>query len=79
MLLNIDPHCQKATQIAGRAHIVIAVLDDGKLHIQAFRQGVFNTSYLSCKDDILKEIPKVLAELREELVADDAQFSESGS
>ena len=79
MLIQIDPHRQQSTQIPGRAHIVISLLPDGALHLQAFRQGAFNASYANRQDSVLAQIPKLLAELREELAADDVQPSVKGS
>lgn len=79
MLIQIDPQRQKATTLAGRAHIVIAIQPDGTLHMQAFRQGAFNASYGDNRDSVLAQIPALLAELRDELAADDAQSSVSGS
>lgn len=55
------------SNIPGRAHIVLSVRDDGRLHLQAFRLGRPNASYGDSTDAVIAEIPKLLAELRQEL------------
>ena len=79
MLIQIDPHRQAVTPLPGRAHVVIAIREDGTLHMQAFRQGAFNASYANNGDSVLDELPALLAELRDELAADAAQRSAEGS
>ena len=79
MLIQIDPHRQKSTQLPGVAHIVIAIQQDGTLHLQAFRQGVFNASYTNKQDSVLAQVPVLLAELREELATNEVQSSVEGS
>lgn len=75
MLVQIDPQHQKARRLAGCAHIVIAIQPDGTLHLQAFRRGGFNASYADKQGSVLAQIPALLAELRNELAADDAKSS----
>lgn len=49
-----------------RAEIVLTVLDDGRLLLKGYRMGQWNTTYANGRDSVLDEIPKLLAELREE-------------
>lgn len=51
---------------APRAEIVLTVLDDGRLLLKGYRMGRWNTTYANGQDSVLDEIPKLLAELREE-------------
>ena len=57
-----------------RAEIVLTVLDDGRLLLKGYRMGRWCTTYANGLDSVLDEIPKLLAELREET----AQFYASG-
>lgn len=49
-----------------RAHITITVLDDGRLLVEGYRRGRWNCTYANGEDSVLAELPKLLAELREE-------------
>jgi hypothetical protein len=49
-----------------RAQIILTILDDGRLLLKAYRMGRWNTNYANGEDSVLNEIPKLLAELREE-------------
>lgn len=49
-----------------RAQITITMLDDGRLFMRAERRGRFNACYADSYDTVLKHIPALLKELREE-------------
>lgn len=53
-----------------RAQITITMLDDGRLFMRAERRGRFNACYADWSDGVLKHIPALLKELREETVDD---------
>lgn len=53
-----------------RAQIILTVQDDGRLLLCGYRMGRWNAGpYANGEDSVLKEIPKLLAELREETAA----------
>lgn len=49
-----------------RAQITITMTDDGRLLMRAERMGRFNAIYADGSDGVLKHIPALLKELREE-------------
>ncbi len=49
-----------------RAQIILTILDDGRLLLKGYRLGRWNTTYADGTDAVLTEIPKLLAELRQE-------------
>ncbi len=53
-----------------RAQIILTVTDDGRLLLTGYRMGRWNAGpYANREDSVLAEIPKLLAELREETAA----------
>ena len=65
MLLHINQAEQQTTVVKGVAHVVIGLLPDGTLRLQAFRGGVLDSFYMNCSDaGVLGSIPGLLAELR---------------
>jgi hypothetical protein len=69
MLIHANPHTGKAAAIPGQAHIVIAIGNDGRLHLQSFRMGDWDSSYADSSDAVLQRVPALLAELRQHIAA----------
>ena len=71
MLMHIDTTGGRGhvRVIEGNAHIVIAIQGDGKAWLEAFFNGRMDSCYGTMSDARLfeRELPKLIAELREQL------------
>lgn len=67
MLIHVDTRTGQANTVAGDAHIVLAVGKDGRLVLQAFCQGRMDAIYFNSGDEVLANMPGLLAELRSQL------------
>lgn len=69
MLINIETDREAVTKIEGKAHIIISLDAHGKASLSGFFMGRYDSTYGGMDDDRLqkRELPKLLAELRQQL------------
>lgn len=69
MLIHVSKRSQNVMPIIGDAHIVLTIKADGNLLLSAYRMGEWNTTYANASNSVVDNIPALLADLRDELVA----------
>ena len=77
MLIHVSPRAQHVSPIVGDAHIVLTIRPDGGLLLSGYLHAEWYATYANSKNGVVDEIPRLLAELREEIAARKAAATRS--